>query len=111
MNDEEIEALAAEAEVGYDPAAMRDRHPHGRPAGPGIAQPEPMKVLLGACRYCGSEEAFTVTWRLKTAGPPRCAGPMLTPQVEAYWWPWARCEHCGHESEGEITHDHEDDEA
>jgi hypothetical protein len=49
---------------------------------------------------CGVTGPVTVTYKLtvKPLGSYSLSGGQL--KASAYWWPWARCENCGHESEG-----------
>ncbi len=66
-------------------------------------RPKPRQVRMGACKYCGSDEPMLIFWRMKTTSEIRenARGGL---EVSAAWWPWARCENCRHESEGQITH-------
>ncbi len=93
-------------EVPEDP--HEDAVPLVTPADDGAPGPKPRWVYMGACRYCGSEKPMQIFWRLKAVGVDGLSGSQL--KISAVWWPWAECESCGHQSEGKVTHSHDDDE-
>ncbi len=71
------------------------------------ARPDPGWAYMGACRHCGSEKPMLIFWRMKTTSEIRenARGGL---EVSAAWWPWARCENCHHESEGQVTREYDD---
>lgn len=59
-----------------------------------------VKLEGAECKYCGSDD-IVVEWKLraKPIGSYSIAGAQ--PKVVAEKWPYATCQGCGHESEGE----------
>lgn len=96
ITEEMVAWFAAEAEAGYDPEQLVERSP---------GRPDPIRVYLGACPSCGSEEPFAVFWQLKA----QVRSP-LGNEALCHWWPWALCQECGYVAESQVTHEHEDGE-